>query len=168
NTNPILVTEVMGVEPLIEPPPDLREPDYLYKITPELWKLLEGKADGKDADAKAGPPLRIEIILTTTPGLLDQAWRGAIERAAPSFFVENQLGAYVTGIIRPEDVRPLAASPFVSGIRLPFVPRLDRDPAVVPKGDNARALRQTRQPRETGDTQFLPPLNSLFAQKKLQ
>ncbi len=160
SNKPIVVTDVLGMEPLVEAPADTREDAHLYKITPELWKHLEDKTPG---------PVRVEITLTVTPPPFDQGWRAFVERVAPTLFIESQLGAYVIGLISPEDVRSLAGAAMVSGIRLARPARVDIDPAVVPKGDNARALRQTRLGGlQTLDRVFLKPLNSLLPQPSLQ
>src|SRR5262249_31926890 len=135
SNKPIVVTEVLGVEPLVEAPADVREEAHLYKITPDLWKALEDKTPG---------PVRVEIILTGPPAPCDESWRQLLARVAPTLFIESQHGAYVIGLMSPEDVRGLATSAMVSGIRLARAARVDIDPAVVAKGDNARALRQTR------------------------
>src|SRR5262249_9265564 len=136
------------------------EEAHLYKITPDLWKALEDKTPG---------PVRVEIILTVPPAPFDESWRQLLARVAPTLFIESQHGAYVIGLMSPEDVRGLATSAMVSGIRLARAARVDIDPAVVAKGDNARALRQTRLGGlQTIDRVFLRPLNSLLPQPSLQ
>src|SRR5206468_3685966 len=54
-----------------------------------------------------------------------------------------QLGQFLTGVMRLDQVKTLALSPIVSVIRLPYVPRVDVDPAIKIKGDNKKALEQT-------------------------
>src|SRR5262245_35128546 len=101
SNKPIVVTEVLGVEPLVEAPADVREEAHLYKITPDLWKALEDKTPG---------PVRVEIILTVPPAPFDESWRQLLARVAPTLFIESQHGAYVIGLMSPEDVRGLATS----------------------------------------------------------
>lgn len=138
DVSPILVTEVLDAEPLVEAAVDIRETEFLEKITPQLWKLLPAKKAGGTTTLQ-----RVEVILAATPRPGDKLWRQHLERAAPSFFIEGELGPYVTGLIRLEEVRSLAAVPVVSGIRLPHVTQPDVESAVAPKGDNVRALKQS-------------------------
>src|SRR5262249_47269738 len=147
---PILVTEVLGTEPLVAPPFDVRDADHLYKITPDLWSQLgENRL------------VRVELILTTTPR--DGAWRETLQGVASSLTIESHLGPYVIGLVNTADVRGLAALPIVSTVRLPLTPLVGRDPGLKLKADNAALLRDLGLELTPAlDQAFVAPLNAVL------
>ena len=73
----------------------------------------------------------------------DPRWRQALAEALPGFFIEGQLGQFVTGLIAVPQIKTLAALPAVSVIRLPRLTRADADPALKSAGENAKVLAQS-------------------------
>ncbi len=135
NVNPIQIVEVMAEsEPIAEIAlPGPRTPDYLEKISAELWSQLEAKQPGDEA-------LRVELIFARMLNADDRSWRGLLEEAAPGVFVESQLGQVVNAVVTRGQVKTLAALDSIVTIRLPRAVRIDIDPGVSLPGDNARAL----------------------------
>lgn len=136
--NPVTVVEVLPdtapIKELTDPAP--RTPEYLEKISPDLWELVKAKE-------VPTTPIRVQIAFAGAMTADDQGWKITLEEVVPGFFVEGQLGHFVTGIIRLDQVKTLASSPLVSLIRLPRLPHVDVDPAIKIKGDNKRALEQS-------------------------
>jgi hypothetical protein len=135
--NPVQVVEVLpdteAIKELAEHEPRL--PDYLEKLSPDLWQLVKMK----DVPPT---PIRVQIGLVGNPRSDDGEWKKLTLEETPGFFLEGQLGQFVTGIIRLDKVKPLASSPLVSLIRLPRTPSAEVDPGIKIKGDNAKALEQ--------------------------
>ncbi len=138
HVNPVRVVEVLpdrsAIKELTDPEP--REPEYLEKISADLWEQVKGK------DVLPFP-VRVQIgfVGTLTPD--DAGWRQTLQDVAPGFVIEGQLGQFVTGKIRLDLVKRLAALPSVSVIRLPRHQPMDVDPNIKLKGDNAKALEQS-------------------------
>jgi hypothetical protein len=135
---PIRVIELLSDQPPPpEPPlPPARGIASLYKITPELWAL----ASNKDEQNRL---VRMEIILSFTPGAGDAGWRDLLSGAAPSLLIEGRMGQIVTALARAGQARGLAELDIVSTVRLPRPARVAVDPALKIDGDNARALRDS-------------------------
>jgi hypothetical protein len=133
--NPLRIIEVLRekepIKVIAEPEP--RIPDYLEKISPELWELVK-------QPEPSSRPIRVQIGFVGTLSPQDTAWRQALAETVPGFFIEGQLGQFVTGLIPPAQIKTLAAMPAVSVIRLPRLTRVDADPATKINGDNARVL----------------------------
>ena len=138
--NPVRVIEMLAdTQPIKElAEPERRNPDYLVKISADLWELV------KDKDVPP-VPTRIQIGFAGSIGPEDTWWKTLLEEVTPGFFVEGQLGQFVTGIIRLDQVKRLAAEPSVSVIRLLRVPNVEVDPGIKIKGDNY-ALGPGRRP----------------------
>jgi hypothetical protein len=136
--NPVRVIEILpdtqAIKQLAEP--EMRFPDYLDKISADLWELV------KDKDVTA-TSIRIQVGFAGAIMPEDTSWKLMLREATPGFFIEGQLGQFVTGVIRLDQVKRLASVPYVSLIRLPRAPMVEIDPAVKIKGDNARALAQS-------------------------
>ena len=139
DVNPIQVIEVLpDAEPLKEvAEPEPRGEGFLDKISTDLWELV----NDKDAGSKR---VRIQIGFVGHIAPDDDAWKGMLHDTVPGFFVEGQLGQFVTGIIRLDQVKRLAAAPMVNVIRLPFVTHVNVSPDVKIKGDNEKALELTK------------------------
>jgi hypothetical protein len=136
NVNPIPITEVLpGFQPSAEPAgiPPRAHPD-LDKLSPELFALLNAK--GQET-----LPVRIQVVLDHVPQR--ENWRPRLLQAAPRFFIEGRLGNTVTGFVPVGQVRNLAALRDVSVLRLTSPARVEVDPKIAIKGDNARALKQS-------------------------
>ncbi len=138
NVSPIRVIEVLAdPEPILdEPPPLPRSPEYLEKITPDLWALVEAKGQENQI-------IRVQLIFVGALAAEDTGWRAALQEASPGIFIEGQLSQNVTALVRVGDVKALAALPQVSVLRLPPPARVDIEPAVVSPGNNAKALSQS-------------------------
>jgi hypothetical protein len=136
--NPVRVIEVLRekepLKPIVEPEP--RNPDYLHKISPELWELV------KQPEPAPGK-IRVQVAFIGTLSETDTLWRQGLAEALPDFFVEGQLGQFVTGLIPVKDIKMLAAIPSVSVIRLPRLSRVDADPTLKFAGDNAKVLAES-------------------------
>ena len=136
--NPVRVIEILPdtqpIKQLAEP--EFRIPDYLEKISADLWELV------KDKDVPA-TPIRVQIALAGAITPENDGWKRMLREQTPGFFIEGQLGQFVTGVIPLDQVKRLAAVPYVSVIRLPRAPFVEIDPAIKIKGDNAKALAQT-------------------------
>jgi len=138
DVNPVQVIEILPDTEAIKELPEyeLRLPEYLEKISPDLWQLVKAK----DVPPT---PIRVQIVFVGNPQADDRDWKQLLEESTPGFFVEGQLGQFVTGVMRLDHVKQLASSALVSAIRLRRTPRVDVDPAIKIKGDNAKALEQT-------------------------
>jgi hypothetical protein len=137
--NPVQVIEVLPDTEAIKelPEPEPHGAEQFEKISPDLWALV------KDKDA--GPMrkrVQIGFVGSITPN--NRSWKIVLQETIPGFFIEGQLGQFVTGTMRLDQVKRLASSPMVSVIRLPRPPRVDVDPAIKIKGDNAKALEQSK------------------------
>ena len=138
NVNPILFTEVLpdyqrSAAP-VDPPP--RGHADLDKLSPELFALVNAK--GQEATM-----IRLQVVLDHVPAAENEAWRRRLLQAAPKFFIEGRLGNMVTGLVPVGQVRKLAALPEVSVVRLTPPARVEVDPKIALKGDNARTLKQS-------------------------
>lgn len=138
SVNPVRVVEVLReTEPLKESrPPEPRGPDYLEKISDELWELV------KQPDA-AAQRVRVQVIFVGDLADDDQAWRQGLADAVPGFFIEGHLGNYVTGTVLAGQIKTLASLQGVSTVRLPRLTRVDADPALKLPGDNAKVLARS-------------------------
>jgi hypothetical protein len=137
--NPVQVIEVLPDTQAIKelPEPEPRGSEDFEKISLDLWALV------KDKDV--GPGLvRVQVALVGNVTPEDRAWRVMLHETVPGFFIEGQFGQFVTGTIRLDQVKRLASAPIISVIRLPRVQNVDVDPEVKIKGDNAKALEQTK------------------------
>ncbi len=134
---PIRIVEVLpDAEPLATLPlPEKRTPDFLNHITPDLWTLVKDKA-------LADKVVRVQVVLALPPDPAN-LWKESLLRAAPNLFIEGHLGQFVTGLVPVNQVPTLASLPNVSTVRLPAPARVQVDPGVKIKADNARALKQT-------------------------
>ena len=88
-------------------------------------------------------PIRVQVCFAGHVDRDDRVWKMLLREVAPGFFIEGQLGQFVTGMIRLDQVKVLAETPMVSVIRLPRTPAVNVDPAFKFKGDNAKALTQS-------------------------
>jgi hypothetical protein len=136
--NPIRVIEVLREkEPLLAPvEPELRSPDYLEKLSPELWELVK----------QPEPPasrIRVQVAFIGAISEQDTSWRQGLAESVPGFFIEGQLGQFITGLIPVAEIKTLAAIPSVSVIRLPRLTRVDADPALKVPGNNAKVLTES-------------------------
>ncbi len=136
--SPLRIIEVLREkEPLkVFTDPEPRTPDDLEKISPELWELV------KQAEAPPGR-VRVQVGFVGTLTEQDTVWRQGLADSVPGFFIEGQLGQFVTGLIPIGQIKTLAALPSVSVIRLPRLTRVDADPALKIAGDNNKALAQS-------------------------
>ena len=113
--NPVRVIEIMpDTEPIKELPlPDLRLPTEMDKISADLWELVK-------ANDVPRTPIRVQIVLVGEEAAAERIW-GQVRDLVPGFFVEGQLGQFVTGIIRLDQVKRLAlvavglGHPFAAG-----------------------------------------------------
>jgi hypothetical protein len=139
DVNPVQVIEVLPDTEAIKelPPPGPRGAEHLEKISLDLWDLVKEKDVGSEQ-------IRVQVGFIGNVSPDDRAWKLTLREVTPGFFIEGQLGPFVTGIIRLDQVKRLAASELVSVIRLPRVSQVNVDPAIKIKGDNARALEQSK------------------------
>jgi hypothetical protein len=116
NVVPIRTAEVLaepeGVLPSVDAPPPPEPEGPLQKLSPELREIVT-----VDGDA-AQKPTRLEVILTNTPPILDQNWRGAM-LTVPGVMVEGRIGPVVSINAPLVVARALAASPDIASVRLP-------------------------------------------------
>ncbi len=136
--NPVQVIEVLPDTQAIKELPEVepRMPQFLEKISPDLWELVKGK----DVPST---PIRVQISFAGNVAQDDRVWKLLLREVTPGFLIEGQLGQFVTGMIRLDQVKQLAEAPLVSVIRLPRTPAVNVDPAFKIKGDNTKALTQT-------------------------
>ena len=139
DVNPVQIVEVIpdsaAIKALVDPEP--RNPEYLEKISADLWELV------KDKDVSSAR-IRVQIGFVGAIDAGDSEWKTLLKEAAPGIFIEGQLGPFVTAILRLDQVKTIADSPLISFIRLPRAPSVQVDPAIKSKGDNNRALEQSR------------------------
>jgi hypothetical protein len=118
NVSPVLVTEVIpqatdkvpASEAAAAATPSEDDAQSL-KISREIRELASGSTQAK--------PVRMEVILTTTPRPGDTAWENELNRAAGGLVIEGRLESIVTVIAAPRSAASLARLPSVSTIRLP-------------------------------------------------
>jgi hypothetical protein len=136
--SPLRIIELLRErEPLkVFAEPEPRTPDYLEKISPELWELV------KQAEPPPGR-IRIQVGFVQALGDQDTSWRQGLAESVPGFFIEGHLGQFATGIIPVGKIKTLAALPSVSLIRLPRLARVDADPGLKMGGDNAKVLAES-------------------------
>ena len=137
DVNPVSVIEVLPdtspVKTLPEPEP--RGDEAFDKISPDLWNLVKDKEAGSNR-------VRVQVGFVGTPAD-EREWKVTLQELTSSFMIEGQVGHFVTGTMRLDQVKRLALSPLVSVIRLPRPPRVDVAPNIQVKGDNAKALEQS-------------------------
>lgn len=140
NINPVRVLEVLRDKEAIKEiaDPKARLPAFLEKISPDVWDLV------KDINEPRSGRLRVQVGLNGFVAQDDRAARDILREAAPTFLVEGQLGQFITGTVRLDQIKKLAEAPIVSVIRFPRVSQVNVDPAVKIKGDNAKALEWTK------------------------
>jgi hypothetical protein len=138
NVNPILITEVLTDYQRDPDAPALppRANADVDKLTPDLLALVNAKGQEENI-------VRIQLLLDYVPGLEDTSWRQRLQQAAGKFFIEGRLGNTITGLVPVGQILSLAALRDVTVVRLTPPARIEVDPAVVWKGDNARALKQS-------------------------
>jgi hypothetical protein len=136
--NPVQVIEVLPDPQAIKELPEVepRSPAFLEKISPDLWELVKGK----EVSSK---PIRVQVAFAGSVAENDPVWKMLLREVTPGFLIEGQLGQFVTGMIRLDQVKQLAEAPLVSVIRLPRTPSVNVDPAFKIKGDNTKALMQS-------------------------
>lgn len=132
--DPIQWTEVLTdpapVQDAAEPAG--RTPEYLDKIGPGLWEIVNDKA-------KEHQQIRLQAIFA---GELSAAQLRRIGmQTASSAFVEGVLGSYVTAQMSAGQVKALAALPEVIGLRLPPQARGDVDAALSGANDPEKVLQ---------------------------
>jgi hypothetical protein len=136
--NPLRIIEVLRekepIKVIAEPEP--RSPDYLEKISPDLWELV------KLPEPPTGR-IRVQIGFVGNLSEQDPSWRQGLAQAVPGFLVEGQLGQFVTGLVSIGQIKTLASLQNVSVVRLPRLTRVDADPALKQPGDNAKVLAQS-------------------------
>lgn len=139
--NPIVVTEVLAdSEPMkVFPESPPRAPDYLEKISPELWSIVDDK--GKET-----APVRLQLAFIGPRLADDSSHLSSLHTAAPGFHWEGSLGNTITGIGPAGQVKSLAALPEITAIRLARPPQVDMDPGLAPIGDPKKALALTGLP----------------------
>jgi hypothetical protein len=136
--NPVRITEVLRetapAKDIVIP--ELPDPPFLEKLSPELMGLLAEK-DGPQT------PVSLEVILAITPKDDDPRWVDVLKGGLPGVFVEGRLGPVVTVFTQAGNARRLAALPLVSSIRLQERSRnLAAKDAVFP-ADNQKVLEQS-------------------------
>jgi hypothetical protein len=107
---------IVEVRPTLPPPlarPNVPEvPQGQEKLSSELRETLTD-------EARAGQPLRFEIILADPPQDRDAGVERLLRATAPGISLEGILGADVTATGKPSQLAALAALPEVAGLRLP-------------------------------------------------
>ncbi len=134
--NPLVTTEVLtDAEPIQDAAePAARNPEYLEKIGPGLWELVNDKA-------KEQQLVRLQVLFAGAPTA--PQLRQVVLQTAPNTFVEGVLGSYVTAEMNVGQVKALAALPEVLALRLPTPARGDVDPALVGVHEPAKVLQQS-------------------------
>jgi hypothetical protein len=134
--DPILFTEVLtDLAPIQDAAePAARMPEYLEKIGPGLWEIVNDKAKEQDN-------VRVQALFagSESPAQLRQT----ILRIAPGAFVEGVLGSYVTAQMTAAQVKTLAALPEAIAIRLPTPAVGGVDPTLPALNEAAKVLEQT-------------------------
>jgi hypothetical protein len=135
NVNPIQIVEIMtDTEPIAEVAVPLpRSPDFLEKISPDLWALVEAKGPEDET-------VHVELVFAGTLAADDPSWRTILQEAVPTIFVEGQLGQVVSAIVNRSKVKTLAALAPISTVRLARPARVDVDPALALAADNDQAV----------------------------
>jgi hypothetical protein len=127
SSSPIQVTEAFPDVPAAHDAPAEAIPKELenLSLTPDLRALLSNKE-------AAGKPVRLEVILTSTPPDYDRSWL----RGFPGLVVEGRVGPLVTLLATSEQVPAIAGQSYVSTVRLPRSgePRSISGPAVSGAG----------------------------------
>ena len=77
NVNPIQIVEVLAdPDPIAEVAlPQPRTPEYLEKISPDLWALINAKGQEDE-------PVRVELIFAGSLAADDQSWRRTAIRSS--------------------------------------------------------------------------------------
>jgi hypothetical protein len=130
---PVRRIEVLSdAEPSKAPPAAEAIPadkQYLNKIAPDLRGQMTGDAD-------AQKPIRVEVILWTTPQPNERAWYDVV---TGSMETEGRIGPLITGLVAPSVLEGLAALPEVAAIRRTqpapswvFPPLDPKQPAALP------------------------------------
>ncbi len=137
NVNPVQLIEVeRDSEPIVQVPvPKERSPEFLEKISSDLWALVGEK--GQDNET-----VRVELVFAGTLAA-EGRWQNLLKEAVPTLFVEGQVGQVVSVIVNHAQVRTLAVLPGISTIRLPRLARVDVEPTAVLPGNNAKALAKS-------------------------
>src|SRR5206468_3385200 len=107
-------SEPLKDEPAAEP----RSPDFLEKISADLWAIVSDKA-------KENERVRLQLVLIGRRSAEEPSLRQAFAAAAPALFVEGHLGNTVVGAAPAGQVKALAALPDVSVVRLVRPARID-------------------------------------------
>ena len=114
---PVRVVEVLGTPemapPIVALPPIPADQSYLEKMTADLRRRLaeEGARD---------KPLRLEVVLATTPSEIDREWRVPLARFGAS--IEGRVGSVVTVLVpKGALAESIAALPDVAAVRLPRI-----------------------------------------------
>jgi hypothetical protein len=136
NLSPISIVEVLAdTEPIADvmvPAP--REPEFLEKITPDLWALLEAKND---------EPIRVELLFAGELPVEDLSWRDMLREAAPGIFIEGHLGQVVDAVVQRSQVKTLAALPRISTLRLPRPSAVAVNRQLAASANNAQVLAES-------------------------
>lgn len=134
--NPILFTEVLtDVEPIQDAAePAARSPEYLEKIGPGLWEIVNDKAKEQES-------VRLQVLFAGNQS--PEQLRQTILRLSPGAFVEGVLGAQVTARMTVADVKVVAALPEVLAVRLPTPAVGAVDPGLPAVNEAAKVLQQT-------------------------
>ncbi|HEV3080674.1 MAG TPA: hypothetical protein VGY66_12880 [Gemmataceae bacterium] len=111
---------------LSPPAPVAAGQEYLLKIAPEL------RAQGKNQE-----PVRLEVILISTPAATDLSWRRDLLLAAPGCRLEGRLGQVMTVRAAPSQAANFAMLTGVSGVRLPRLGSPQPAPVMTPADDEA-------------------------------
>jgi hypothetical protein len=136
--SPLRLIEVLSAKDELKvfAEPEPRTPDYLEKISAELWELV------KNPEAVPGR-IRVQVAFVGILGDQDNSWRRALAESVPGLFIEGHVGQFATGLIPAAQLKTLASLQSVSSIRLPRLSRVDADPAIKLPGENAKVLAQS-------------------------
>lgn len=137
--NPVQVIEVLADTAGVKEIPDApsRGIEAFDKITPELWALIS------DKDA-ATTPVRVQIGYVGHIAPEDRDWKNRLVETIPGIFVEGNVGQFAIAVLRHDQVKQLALQPNISVLRLPFTNQVNVDPGIKIKGDDKKALEQTK------------------------
>lgn len=137
--NPIRYVEVLPdpdpVRAVATPTP--RTPDYLGKIGPELWRMLEEREKDKTAAIQA---VRVQVVFA---GVARPETLATVRALAPGAFVEGVLGHIVSAQIEVPQVPGIAAAADVIAVRLPPAPRIGVAPTTPTSFEPAKVLAQS-------------------------
>ena len=124
-----VLADIEPSKPPTAPEPVPADRAYLNKISPDLRGLMAGEGE-------AQKPIRVEIILWTTPLPGGKPWYNVV---TGSIETEGRIGPLVTGLVAPAQLDGLAALPEVAVIRRPqpapswVFPAFDsKHPAAIP------------------------------------